>query len=113
MASQATKNLLYLDPLRLSDRLQPTVGCGRASWQDGARCPNRQPFLEALAIRSPRAPTKVVIVQPHVTEARYLAAAADAGVHGYRLKLLDMLLNAASATISQGAGAVLEVVGAH
>lgn len=113
VASQATKNLLYLDPRRLSDRLQPTVGCRRASWQNGARCPNRQPFLDALAIRSPRAPTKVVIVQPHVTEARYLAAAADDGVQGYRLQLLDMLLNAASATISQGAGAVLEVVGAQ
>jgi hypothetical protein len=112
VASQATKNLLYLDPHRLSDRLLPTVDCGRAAWHDGARCADRQPFLEALAARSPRSTTKVVIVQPHVTEARYLAAAADAGAHGYRLKLLDMLLNGASATVSQGAGAVLEVVGA-
>lgn len=112
VVSQATKNLGYLDPTVLRARLATEENMKRASWQDGVRCPDRQHVLDAISSRSPRDPVAVVIVQPHVRKCSYDAATASQGVDGYRLKLLDLLLNNADASIREATGGTLQVVGA-
>jgi hypothetical protein len=54
----------------------------------------------------------VAIIQPHVTKASYDFATISQGVAGYRLRLLDNLLNGADAMIRQSLGGELLVVGA-
>jgi hypothetical protein len=70
VASQASKNLGFLNAgtvlLRLSDPLYQD----RATWHDGARQTDRKGFLEALAARRPAAALEVVIVQRSVTRAQ-------------------------------------------
>jgi hypothetical protein len=112
VVSQATKNLGYLDPTVLRARLATKENMKRASWQDGVRCPDRQHVLDAISSRSPRDPVVVVIVQPHVTKGSYDAATTSHGVNSYRLRLLELLLNNADASIREAAGGTLQVVGA-
>lgn len=112
VVSQASKNLSFLEPTRLIGRLGAPENMRRASWHDGVRCPDRQDILDAIARRSPRDPVVVAIVQPHVTKASYDLATISQGVAGYRLRLLDNLLNGADAMIRQSLGGELLVVGA-
>ena len=109
------KNLVHLDIERLAERLSRSSIAAPAAWNDGVRVIGRDDFLDSLACRNPTDPTKVVVVQPHVSQTRYLALralsgdAANADLH--RLRMLETLLNG-TMTSCLGSNARFEVVAA-
>jgi hypothetical protein len=115
VVGQAVKNLVNLDMGRIFERLNQSPIATPAAWSQGIRVDGRQDFLDSLACREPYDPLEVVIVQPHVTQARHRelrAMPADAthpDVH--RLRLLDTLLNSALVSCI-GSNAKFTVVGA-
>jgi hypothetical protein len=117
VASQAAKNIRYLSPQILRDRITQCPIAQPAAWTDGRRVAGRTEFLEALACRSARDLARVVIVQPHVyrdLHQRVLAEdPSDAALHDVlRMSLLEALLNSARASVV-GQGADLFVIGSN
>ncbi len=78
----------------------------------------RSEFLEMLECRRQSDPVRVVIVQPHVSEAIHVTTSndRDRGLNNtpnvLRMSLLDALLNTARSSIV-GCGADLHVIGGH
>jgi hypothetical protein len=114
VASQATKNLGYLDLDTLHTRLASSSVKNPASWTDGTRVPDRTEFLELLQCCGAREKKFVEIVQPHISEPMYLKSQtrgrAPANADEYRMMLLETLLNSTRGPIT-GLGAELVVIG--
>ena len=114
VASQATKNLSYLNLDILYRRLAQSPISDPASWTDGNRVPDRTEFLEMLQCRGAREKKFVVIVQPHVSEPMYSkyqpTTDTPANADEYRMMLLETLLNANRGPVT-GLGAELVVTG--
>lgn len=112
VVSQAVKNTGFLEQTDLVTELSKNQQ--RPTWLDGARQPDRGEFLKALAARKPAAPSRVMIVQPHLRKLRYddLANPVHAGSADLlRLHRLETLLNSYGGTL-MGLGRQLVVVGA-
>lgn len=112
VASQASKNLIYMDRKRLTQRLTTPPTARPACWEDGKRSTSRSDFLDMLT-----SPTEVevVIIQPHLNEPLYDRVRAEdpdakPSQDLLRLRLLETLLNSARASIVKS-GAELIVVG--
>lgn len=114
VASQATKNLSFLDLDTLHRRLASSYISEPATWTDGSRVADRTEFLESLQCRGAREKKFVVIVQPHVSELMYTklqsTGEAPANTDQYRMMLLETLLNSARGPVT-GLGAELVVIG--
>lgn len=114
--SQAEKNVRYLTVDTLIKRLSQCPVERPASWRFGERVDDRAELIEMLGTLDPRARTKVVVVQPHMSKRLYdravrrtedeIAASADT----LRTELLEALLNIAHAGIV-GSGSDLYVIG--
>jgi hypothetical protein len=86
-----------------------------ACWFNGTRIPNRNELVDALDYRGAGDPVEVIIIQPHISERRYMATKErkNSGAHSedvLRLKLLDTLLLSARGTVITF-GADLHVIG--
>ncbi|MFB6718912.1 hypothetical protein ACFCV3_02085 [Kribbella sp. NPDC056345] len=116
VVGQAVKNLIFLadlDLLRL--RLANPLIDKPATWTNGVSVPTRAEFLDAFDSRSVADPVMVVIVQPHVSEARYKSLRVDPlptspSADLMRLFRLETLLRSAR-TSAVGANADLTVIG--
>ncbi|MGC5378547.1 hypothetical protein ACPXB1_08750 [Micromonospora sp. DT68] len=114
--SQAEKNVRYLTVDTLIKRLSQSPVDRPASWRFGERVDDRAELIEMLGTLDPRARTKVLVVQPHMSKRLYdealgrreeeTAASADT----LRTELLEALLNIAHAGIV-GNGSDLYVMG--
>jgi hypothetical protein len=104
VASQAVKNLRYLDHRTLVGALESSPVPRPAVWLYGKRETDRTNLLAHLRLRSPRAPSRVMVVQPHITQtARAAALAVPNAVAGRRLRLAETLLNGArGAAVASG-----------
>lgn len=104
VSSQAVKNLRYLDQQTLLGALAKSPVPRPAVWLYGEREADRTDFLAHLRLRSPRAPGRVIVVQPHITQtARTAALAVPTSVDGRRLRLAETLLNGArGAAVASG-----------
>ncbi|WP_336216507.1 hypothetical protein [Nonomuraea sp. LPB2021202275-12-8] len=109
VASQASKNLINLDPSRLRDRLESSPAPQPATWVEGIRVDSREDLLDALSCRSPRDQARVVIVQPHLSKVLYQRAGGLSPMEeSFRLNLLETLLNSVRGSVtSQGAELVV------
>jgi hypothetical protein len=99
VVSQAVKNLVNLDPGKLSERISASQVVSPAAWKSGERIAGRGDFLESLACRDARDVSEVVIVQPHLTFDRHKLIRGEApdsvAPDAHRLRLLDTILNSA------------------
>lgn len=109
VASQATKNLAYLNPRTLADRLEITEA-GKTTWFDGKRQTTRDGLIVALRQAPANVQTEVIIVQPHLRQAHYdtLSASIVRSEDRTRLHRLEFLLNG-SRTAVAGIGSELWV----
>lgn len=114
VASQATKNLGYLDLDVLHRELASSYISAPASWVDGVRVPDRREFLEVLQYRGAREKKSIVIVQPHVSKNMYGKCQPRTGsptnADEYRMMLLETLLNANRGSVTS-LGAEFLVIG--
>ena len=116
VASQAVKNVRYISPSNLMEKLKNCALTRPACWTEGQRTVDRSEFLKVLGWRRSEDPIEVVIVQPHVSELIYESAINDRkrGLENHhnvlRIALLEALLNTARSSIV-GAGADLRVFG--
>lgn len=115
VTGQAVKNLVHLNIERLAERLARSPLATPAAWNNGVRVTGRGDFLDSLACRNPTDPTRVVVVQPHVSHTRYHALRALPGDSAnpdlHRLRMLETLLNG-TMTSCLGSNARFEVVAA-
>lgn len=95
VVSQATKNLTYLRPELLVAALETSPVARPATWCNGARVADRTAMLDALRSRRADAEVRVVVVQPHVAEARHKALRdlESAGGHSLELSRLHLVEN--------------------
>lgn len=95
VASQAAKNLVFLNPRVLRERLGRRAAYGRPSWTGGSRVATRSDFLEAMDSMGGNIETAVYIIQPHLRQDVYRRCRDQrASVQdGLRLRLLETLLN--------------------
>jgi hypothetical protein len=112
VASQASKNLIYMNRERLSRELASCPLERPATWISGQRAESRSEFLDMLSATDSSDPFRIVVVQPHVSEEVRRRMKADPSLKSglARLHRLESLLNAArGAAVSQGAE--FEVIG--
>lgn len=120
VAGQAVKNSRYLVDLNLlSEALLIAPPAQRAAWTDGKRVPDRTEFLAMMGALMPSDKKKVVIVQPHVSEAMYnRIRPGDGSETGartrelFRLSSLETLLHTTRAA-AVAVSADLHVVGSR
>jgi hypothetical protein len=118
VASQAAKNVRYLDSNSLMRQLGKPAGRSRPTWIDGVRVADRSEFLEMLEARDPREPSQVIIVQPHLTQSAYERIGnsdrndSEMSIERLRLALVETLLNSLLGTVSNE-GAELRVYGSN
>jgi hypothetical protein len=106
VAGQAVKNSrLLIEPEQLKESVDMPHGSERAAWIDGRRVTGRSEFLARLDDLPPDK-RRVVIVQPHVSEATYQRIRGGSGPKGrvstreqLRLRMLETLLHSARAPI--------------
>jgi hypothetical protein len=116
VVSQAEKNIRYLTRDILIERLKHAPVSRPACWQFGMRANDREELILILSVLSPRVRTKVVVVQPHISQPLYAKAQQrpDDGTpvspEALRMELLEALLNIAHAGIV-GNGSDLFVIG--
>lgn len=112
VTSQATKNLTYLNPSHLLERLVTPAVSRPACWYNGQRIPDRTELIEYLQMRPAHARTQIIIVQPQMTEWQYVRTRklAEGSVGLMRLRLLETLLNGARGAVT-GLGADMFVIG--
>lgn len=110
VASQATKNIGFLNLQVLADRLAQTSS-GKASWLHGARQPNRTGLIARLRSAPANTPTEVIIVQPHLRRSHYdsLVRSSAQSEDKTRLHRLEFLLNGSRTTVA-GVGSELIVI---
>ncbi|QUQ63425.1 hypothetical protein [Kutzneria sp. CA-103260] len=112
VVSQAVKNLIYVSRGHLRQQLTRPPVRSPASWIDGRRVRGRRDFLRQLDARVATDETRVVILQPHVSQRVYDQLRGPAG-HGspelMRLHLLESMLNSARQSAT-GLNADLEVI---
>jgi len=111
VASQATKNLAYLDTEILCEKLRRPLVSRPACWYNGSRVADRTELIEYMRIRRDDSPWRVVIVQPQMTKWKYdtTKATSIGGVEVMRLRLLETILNSAIGAI-HGVGAQMAVI---
>ncbi|WP_163572514.1 hypothetical protein [Fodinicola feengrottensis] len=116
VASQASKNTIYTDPIRLKEKLERGSLRRQASWTDGVRVDSRSDLIEYLGYPDLITETQVIVIQPHLVESRYreLRNVADGKPSDdrLRLQLLETLLNSVRTTVV-GSGAELYVVASN
>lgn len=111
VASQATKNLPYLDLTALVSRLSSPGTDAPACWYNGTRTPGRADMIDYLRARPAQAPWRVIVVQPQMTERCYdRVTSGPVSIERTRLQLLETMLNSARGTVT-GLGADLDVIG--
>ena len=115
VASQAAKNFVSLDPPVLRSRLSAPTRAACATWTHGVRVADRAEFLDALDSRDAGDESRVVIIQPHVSELIYdtlrrPGAHAGTSEDYYRLNLLETLLNTIRGSVTS-LGADMDVIG--
>lgn len=112
VASQAAKNLRYLEQSNLLDALRSSPVTRPATWLHGTREADRSGMLEMLKVRPESATTSVIIVQPHVTHAARTNARSPAAsrTEASRVRLVETLLNTARGSIVS-VGSELRVIG--
>ncbi|RJO74932.1 hypothetical protein D5S18_16100 [Nocardia panacis] len=98
VVSQALKNLIYTDVERLRRHLEHPGVERPATWNNGVRADDRSELLDMLDSRRPTDGFEIVIVQPHLSRARYdahvgLPCDASAADDTFRLRLLERLLH--------------------
>jgi hypothetical protein len=95
VASQAAKNLVFLNHEVLKERLRRQATHSRPSWMKGKRVANRSEFVESLNNLKANAETAVHIVQPHMQKSVYEGCRdrQGSGSDVLRLRLLETLLN--------------------
>lgn len=105
VTAQATKNIGFLNQDTLIARLSEPDKVTRATWQSGIRQQDRTAMLPVLSGRRRSSPFRVVVVQPHVSQAHYASLSrATGGEDRMRLRRLETLLNAArGAAVGVGA----------
>ncbi len=94
VVGQAVKNLRHLDRMLLADGLEKGLGkkISKLVWKDRQPAA-REDFVKALRKIGHNYRRRVVIVQPHVTEAKHSQAQANReGSDAARLRQLDTLL---------------------
>ncbi|MDT8913397.1 hypothetical protein [Amycolatopsis sp. PS_44_ISF1] len=104
VVSQAEKNIRALHQEVLLDHLSRPRAAGHAAWHDGERV-DVADFTDRLRSRPATGPTEVVVVQPHLLQARYDRARADAAAGAttgdtFKLALLDTLLHSTRRTVT-------------
>lgn len=112
VASQAAKNLMSFDTGKLRKQLESPGVANPACWSNGTRVTGRQDFLDALDCHGPQDKTRVIIVQPHLTEVTYNAVrnSGAPSLNLSRLALLETLLNSAGGSV-MALGGELVVIG--
>jgi hypothetical protein len=114
---QAVKNIMFLEPDRLLERLRHPPVASPACWRDGKRVTGRTEIVRAIADRDVRDHARVVIVQPHVSKANYDRLYTSRRRGGppspdmLRLHRVENMLNSSRPSIT-GVGADLAVLGA-
>jgi hypothetical protein len=104
VASQAAKNLVFMDKERLAEHLRSTDAPYKRSWADGTRETGRQDFIDMLLARTEENAREVIIVQPHVLEEKHKALrAVEPGTKPpqdlLRLQRLETLLNSTRSSV--------------
>lgn len=95
VTSQAVKNLQWLDRQALAQGLFQAVRAANHWWKDGEPV-SKDAFLEALENIGDNYERRVILVQPHVTQAAWTKAeASKTGVHRLRFNQLSTLLASA------------------
>ncbi len=94
VVGQAKKNLVYADTSRLLAQLMRPPVERPACWIDGVPAGDRSAMLAELSRRPSNSVTEVIVVQPHVREAKRspLIAAPGTSQEHLRLRLLETLL---------------------
>lgn len=113
VVAQAVKNVMFLEPELLEQRLRRPPVASPACWVDGRRVPDRAALFRRLALRDARDRARVVIVQPSVSRRRYDWLYTRVGRPSdemLRLRRVENLLNSGRPTMT-GVGADLHVVG--
>lgn len=115
VASQASKNMVFMDTERLAEHLQRTDKPYKASWVDGDRVSDRTEFIEALRERGEGDSREVVIIQPHLRKDMHQKLRTEVSQSSLnhdllRLQRLETLLNSARASIVKS-NAELYVIG--
>lgn len=110
---QAIKNLRYVRPRQLIPALDGSPLARPATWLNGKRTSDRSLMLDALRMRTDDKETRVVVVQPHLSQTthRRLRALENSGgesVDLRRLHLVENLLQSARRTFV-GINAELDV----
>ncbi|MFI7114884.1 hypothetical protein [Amycolatopsis sp. NPDC049868] len=117
VASQASKNLVFMDKDRLAAHLKTTDASFKASWVDGKRAEGRAEFIDMLLARSEDDGREVIIVQPHLMEAKFkklreMKPGAKPTQDLLRLQRLETLLNSARSSVVNS-NAELWVIGSN
>lgn len=117
VASQASKNLVFMDKERMVAHLQKTDAPFKASWIDGKKTVGRVEFVDMLRARKETDAREVVIVQPHLREAMHVQLRATDPAEKpsqdlLRLQRLETLLNSTRSSIVNS-NAELWVVGSN
>ena len=109
VTGQAIKNLQWLDKQALAKGLSQAVRATNYWWKDGERVA-KDSIVGAIENLGDDYVRRVVVVQPHVTEAaRAKAEAAKTGVNRLRLDQLSTLLASAWRSCN-GLGAKFKVI---
>lgn len=116
VSSQAAKNITFLEPETLMERLQISPILRPASWFDGNRIEGRADIIEAIGLRDARNQRRIVVVQPHLSKLSYdrlyaqIQAGATPSAELLRLHRVENLLNSHRLSVT-GASADLTVIG--
>lgn len=114
VASQAMKNIQYLNVGRLLERLAHPLVSSPATWYQGSKVADRSEMIEFLRHRPASAGSKIIIVQPHLRQSVYEKNINSEIENNEtrRVRLLDSLLHSARGPAT-GVGGDLEVYGAQ
>jgi hypothetical protein len=115
VVAQAVKNLHFVTDVEGLRRRLADGAPGKACWSHGRRVADRSDLLEALELRDATAPSRVVVVQPHISLPSYRRLAehrddAQPTDDVLRLHLVESLLTGAALAVV-GRGAQFTVVG--
>lgn len=121
VVSQAIKNIRYLDPMHLASRLadRNDLSSSTAAWHNGHRTSTaRNTLIDEIKLLDSGVETRVIIVQPSITETTYKSVRDHLdgtgndklSANAQRLRQLDALLLEAEATC-RDFGAEFEVIG--
>jgi hypothetical protein len=115
VVAQAVKNLHFVTDQEALRRRLAEGASGKACWSHGIRVPDRSDLLEALELRDATTPTRVIVVQTHISQSSYRRFAEHRDDPQpiddvLRLHLVESLLTSAALSVV-GRGAQFTVIG--